>query len=69
MGDRGSPARHEPFHGAADFLFFAESTDIFVGSGLFTATIDQMSARDAGNTHEVIGAIFRAMNTRTDARV
>jgi hypothetical protein len=46
------------------FCFFAESTDIFVGSGLFTATIDQMSARDAGNTHEVISA----MNTRTDAR-
>ena len=62
--------RHDMNHFMARliFCFFAESTDIFIGSGLFTATIDQMSARDAANTHEVIGAIFRAMNTRTDAR-
>ncbi|OEJ66578.1 class I SAM-dependent DNA methyltransferase [Magnetovibrio blakemorei] len=45
------------------FCFFAEDTDIFNGTGLFTATIDQMSERDAANTHEVIGEIFRAMNT------
>ncbi|MEO3432086.1 DNA methyltransferase [Inquilinus sp. CAU 1745] len=45
------------------FCFFAEDTDIFNGTGLFTATIDQMSARDSSNTHEVIGEIFRAMNT------
>lgn len=45
------------------FCFFAEDTDIFNGTGLFTATIDQMSARDSANTHEVIGEIFRAMNT------
>ncbi len=45
------------------FCFFAEDTDIFNGIGLFTATIDQMSARDSSNTHEVIGEIFRAMNT------
>lgn len=44
------------------FCFFAEDTDIFNGTGLFTATIDQMSARDSSNTHEVIGEIFRAMN-------
>jgi len=50
------------------FCFFAESTDIFLGEGLFTAIIDQMSERDASNTHEVIGAIFRAMNTRTNER-
>jgi len=50
------------------FYFFAESTDIFFGEGLFTATIDQMSERDASNTHEVIGAIFHAMNTRTNER-
>jgi hypothetical protein len=43
------------------FCFFAEDTDIFNGTGLFTATIAQMS--DASNTHEVIGALFRAMNT------
>ncbi|MGE0153127.1 MAG: class I SAM-dependent DNA methyltransferase [Reyranellaceae bacterium] len=45
------------------FCFFAEDTDIFNGEGLFTATIDQMSARDSSNTHAVIGEIFRAMNT------
>lgn len=46
------------------FCFFAEDTDIFNGEGLFTATIDQMSARDSSNTHEVIGAIFTAMNLK-----
>jgi len=45
------------------FCFFAEKTDIFHGKGLFTATIEQMSARDSSNTHEVIGELFRAMNT------
>ncbi|WP_323130972.1 class I SAM-dependent DNA methyltransferase [Sinorhizobium medicae] len=45
------------------FCFFAEDTDIFNGSGLFTATIEQMSARDSSNTHVVIGELFRAMNT------
>jgi hypothetical protein len=45
------------------FCFFAEDTDIFNGEGLFTATIAQMSARDASDTHEVIEALFRAMNT------
>ncbi|GEO80421.1 class I SAM-dependent DNA methyltransferase [Pararhodospirillum oryzae] len=45
------------------FCFFAEDTDIFNGTGLFTATVEQMSARDSSNTHEVIGEIFRAMNT------
>ena len=46
------------------FCFFAESTDIFLGENLFTATIAQMSASDSSNTHEVIGTLFRAMNTR-----
>jgi hypothetical protein len=41
------------------FCFFAESTDIFNGDDLFTATVSQMS--DATNAHEVIGAAFRAM--------
>jgi hypothetical protein len=45
------------------FCFFAEDTDIFNGTGLFTATIEQMSARDSSNTDFVIGEIFRAMNT------
>ena len=50
------------------FCFFAEDTDIFNVSGLFTDTIEQMSAADSSNTHEVIGEIFRAMNTDTHAR-
>lgn len=47
------------------FCFFAEDTDIFNGTGLFTATVDQMSTKDASNTHEVIAEIFRAMNVPT----
>ncbi len=46
------------------FCFFAEDTDIFNGEGVFTSTIDQMSERDSSNTHEVIGTLFRAMNTK-----
>lgn len=45
------------------FCFFAEDTDIFHGQGLFTQTVDQMSALDGSNTHEVLAQIFRAMNT------
>ena len=50
------------------FCFFAEDTDIFNGDDLFTATVEQMSARDASNTHAVIGEIFRAMNTKIKDR-
>lgn len=50
------------------FCFFAEDTDIFNGEGLFTATVNQMSDRDSGNTHEVISTLFRAMNTRIERR-
>ncbi|MDE0377849.1 MAG: lactate dehydrogenase [Rhodospirillales bacterium] len=50
------------------FCFFAEDTDIFNVSGLFTDTIERMSAADSSNTHEVIGEVFRAMNTDAEAR-
>ncbi len=51
------------------FCFFAEDTGIF-GTGLFTDTIARMSSRDSSNTHEVIGELFRAMNTkREDHRI
>ena len=50
------------------FCFFAEDTDIFSGSGLFTQTIEQMSERDGANTHEVIETIFRAMNIKVTER-
>jgi hypothetical protein len=51
------------------FCFFAEDTDIFNGTSLFTATIEQMSARDSSNTQEVIGALFLAMNTKIEDHV
>jgi len=45
------------------FCFFAEDTDIFHPSYRFTATVEKMSAGGADNTAEVIGELFRAMNT------
>lgn len=62
--------RHEMNHFMARliFCFFAEDTDIFNGTGLFTATVEQMTARDSSNTHEVISEIFRAMNTKIEDR-
>ncbi len=58
--------RHDMNHFLARliFCFFAEDTDIFIGDNLFTATIQQMSEGDASNTHEIIGEVFRAMNTK-----
>ena len=50
------------------FCFFAEDTNIFHSTGLFTATIEQMSARDSSNTHEVLSEVFRAMNTKAQER-
>lgn len=46
------------------FCFFAEDTDIIHSSYGFTHTVETMSERDSGNTHEVIGEIFRAMDTK-----
>ena len=69
--DWGTEARrHDMNHFMARliFCFFAEDTDIFLGEHLFTATIEQMSAKDSSNTHEVISEIFRAMNTKRDDR-
>jgi hypothetical protein len=62
--------RHEMNHFMARliFCFFAEDTDIFSGSSLFTDTVAQMSARDSANTHDVISEIFRAMNTQLSER-
>ena len=50
------------------FCFFAEDTDIFPGASLFTTTVDRMSERDGSNVHEVLETIFRAMNTKSEAR-
>jgi hypothetical protein len=62
--------RHDMNHLMARliFCFFAEDTDIFKGTRLFTDTIAQMSAKDSSNTHEVIGELFRAMNTKIEDR-
>ena len=61
--------RHDMNHFMARliFCFFAEDTDIF-GKGLFTDTIAQMSAKDSSNSHQVIGTVFRAMNTKNGDR-
>lgn len=62
--------RHDMNHFMARliFCFFAEDTDIFDGENLFTGTIQQMSERDSSNTHEVIGELFRSMNTKFEER-
>ncbi len=62
--------RHEMNHFMARliFCFFAEDTNIFNGAGLFTSTIETMSAKDASNTDEVIEMLFRAMNTKEAER-
>ncbi|HWI81520.1 class I SAM-dependent DNA methyltransferase [Ramlibacter sp.] len=62
--------RHDMNHFMARliFCFFAEHTDIFVPKRIFINKIAQMSAQDSSNTHEVIGELFRAMNTRAEER-
>ena len=51
--------RHDMNHFMARliFCFFAEDTDIFKGDDLFTATIEQMSSKDASTTHDVISEL------------
>jgi MmeI, DNA-methyltransferase domain/MmeI, target recognition domain/MmeI, N-terminal domain/MmeI, helicase spacer domain/MmeI, C-terminal domain len=65
-----SARRHDMNHFMARliFCFFAEDTDIFIGKGLFTDTITQMSAKDSSNTHQVVETLFRAMNTKIEDR-
>ncbi len=48
------------------FCFFAEDTGIFHPSYPFTGMVERMSDRDSSNTHDVIGELFRAMNTRRE---
>ena len=65
-GDHREAMNH--FMARLIFCFFAEDTSIFSGEDLFTDTVGQMSAPDSSNTHDVIGEIFRAMNTPIQAR-
>lgn len=64
-----SDRRHDMNHFMARliFCFFAEDTGIFTNS-LFTSTVEQMSAGDSSNTHDVISTLFRAMNTKAEDR-
>lgn len=64
--DRRADMNH--FMARLVFCFFAEDTDIFNGEGLFTKTVEQMSDRDGSNAHEVLEAIFRAMNIKVADR-
>ena len=69
--DWAEPARRPDmnhFMARLIFCFFAEDTDIFNGEGLFTRTVEQMSARDSSDTHEIIGNIFRSMDTKPTER-
>lgn len=50
------------------FSFFAEDTGIMAERAMFSATVARMSAPDSSNTHEVIAALFGAMNTPHAAR-
>ncbi len=58
--------RHDMNHFMARliFCFFAEDTDIFFHRGRFTNTVEQFSESDGSNTHQVLQAIFAAMNTK-----
>ncbi len=72
--DRRQDLNH--FFARLIFCFFAEDTGIFGNLdltddadrhqlGLFTATVQQMSAPDASNVHEVLAECFKALNTST----
>lgn len=50
------------------FCYFAEDTDIFHGSSLFTSTLGQVTESDGSNTHTVLETIFKAMNVPTEDR-
>jgi hypothetical protein len=62
--------RHDMNHFMARliFCFFAEDTGIFSEKARFTQTVAQMSATNSSNTHEVIGTLFHAMNTKRESR-
>ncbi len=69
--DWGSEARrHDMNHFMARliFCFFAEDTDIFLSRSLFTNTVEQFSESVGINTHQVLEACFRAMNTKQENR-
>jgi len=67
----GSAKRREEmnhFMARLIFCFFAEDTDIFKRDGVFTQTIDRMSAKDGSDTHKILSTLFRAMNIKPKDR-
>jgi len=50
------------------FCYFAEDTDIFHGSSIFTRTMEQVANPDGSNTREVLETIFKAMNVSSGNR-
>ena len=50
------------------FCFFAEDTDIFHGTSLFTRTLETMSERDGSNLHKVLKTLFDVMNLKGSDR-
>lgn len=62
--------RHEmnQFMARLIFCFFAEDTDLFGCSNLFTSAVDQMTDSRSDNTEYVIGEIFRAMDLPYEKR-
>ena len=50
------------------FCFYAEDTNIFATPQMFSNTVEQMTDRDASNTHVVIAEIFRAMSLNASGR-
>lgn len=68
--DWGTQARQHAmnhFMARLIFCFFAEDTDIFGATGLFTKTVEEMSA-GGGDTAQVIATLFAAMNRKGSAR-
>ena len=68
LGGAGRRRDMNHFMARLIFCFFAEDTDIFPNQSPFTGTVEQMSAPDGSNTHEVLDEIFRAMNTEFEKR-
>lgn len=50
------------------FCFYAEDTNIFGESHLFSETVEMLTGRGTENTHEVIAEVFRAMSLSAEDR-
>lgn len=50
------------------FCFYAEDTNIFGESHLFSETVEMLTGRGTENTHKVIAEVFRAMSLSAEDR-